>query len=337
MATTMKAMQVSGPRAEFALVEKPIPEPAENEVLLQVEACGVCHGDAVVKEGQFPHLQYPRVPGHEVVGIVERTGSRVQGWKPGQRVGVGWHGGHCFVCPACRHGAFAECEAALTTGLSTDGGYAEYMVARADALTEIPDALGAVDAAPLLCAGSTTLAAIKSSAAKGGDLVAIHGLGGLGHLATQYAAKLGFCAVVLSRGRAKEELARRLGAHGYIDTDAADAAKELRGLGGARLIVGTAPTSHGIAALVDGLGFKGQLIVITFANGPMQLAPFLLMRGARSIIGWVGGDMQDALRFSVLTGVLPMVETFPLAQAAVAYERMMSSKVKFRSVLTMGQ
>jgi D-arabinose 1-dehydrogenase-like Zn-dependent alcohol dehydrogenase len=335
MQKMMQAMQVGGPRGELTLVEKPSPEPAENEVLLKVQACGVCHGDAVVKEGQFPRLQYPRIPGHEVVGIIEHVGARVRGWKTGQRVGVGWHGGHCFTCIPCRHGAFGACESSMTTGLTSDGGYAEYMVARAEALTEIPEGLSSVDAAPLLCAGSTTLAAIKASAAKGGDLVAIHGLGGLGHLGVQYAVKLGFRTAVISRGRGKEELARKLGAHAYIDSDATDPAKELRRMGGAKLIVATAPSSQGMAGLVDGLAFKGQLTIITFSNEPMQLAPSMLMHGARSIVGWVGGDVQDALRFSVLTGIVPMIETFPLEEAATAYERMMSSQVKFRCVLTM--
>jgi D-arabinose 1-dehydrogenase-like Zn-dependent alcohol dehydrogenase len=337
MSATMRAIQVNAPRAEFSLVERPIPEPKENEVLLQVEACGVCHGDAVVKEGQFPHLQYPRVPGHEVVGVIDRIGPQVKGWKPGQRVGVGWHGGHCFACRSCRAGMFGACEHALATGLSSDGGYAEYMVARAEALVEIPEGLSSTSAAPILCAGSTTLAAMKSSNAKGGDLVAIHGLGGLGHLAVQYAVKLGFRTAVLSRGKAKEELARKLGAHLYIDTEGSDAVSELRKLGGARVIVGTAPNGKAIAGLVDALGFKGQLIMITFVDEPMSLAPPLLMRGARSLVGWVGGDMGDALRFSVLTGVAPMVETFPLEKAALAYERMMTSKVQFRGVLTMGR
>ncbi|MFI5298590.1 MAG: alcohol dehydrogenase catalytic domain-containing protein [Polyangiales bacterium] len=336
MYTTMKAMQVRAAHGELTLVELPIPEPRENEVLLKVEACGVCHGDAVVKEGQFPHLHYPRVPGHEVVGSIAQLGERVRGWKLGQRVGVGWHGGHCFSCKACRHGKFGACESALVTGISSDGGYAEYMVARAEALVEIPERLRSIAAAPILCAGSTTLAALESCGAAGGDLVAVHGLGGLGHLAVQYAVKLGFRTVAMSRGHNKEEIAHALGVHRFIDTSNTDAAAELRGMGGARIILCTAPHSAGIAALVDGLAFQGQLVVVTFVEEPMRLPLSALMRGGRSIVGWVGGDMDHALKFSVHAGIAPIVETYPLAQAATAYERMMSSQVKLRAVLTMG-
>ena len=225
----MNVMQVRAPGADFELVRKDIPEPQANEVLLKVEACGVCHGDAIAKEGSFPGLRYPRVPGHEVVGVIDRLGSPSQDWKVGQRVGVGWHGGHCFHCRACRRGEFGACERGLTTGLSTDGGYAEYMLARMEVLTAIPDALSSVQAAPLLCAGTTAFGALKNSVAKGGDLVALHGLGGLGHLAVQYAVKLGFKTAVLSRGTEKEQLARQLGAHVYIDTSTQDAARALLG------------------------------------------------------------------------------------------------------------
>jgi len=330
-------MQVRAPGADFELVRKEIPEPQANEVLLKVEACGVCHSDAIVKEGSFPGLHYPRVPGHEVVGMIDRLGSPSQDWKVGQRVGVGWHGGHCFHCRACRRGEFGACERVLTTALSTDGGYAEYMLARMEVLTAIPDELPSVQAAPLLCAGTTTLGALKNSVAKGGDLVALHGLGGLGHLAVQYAVKLGFKTAVLSRGKEKEQLARQLGAHVYIDTMTQDAAKALLELGGARVILCMAPNSQDISALVGGLGHDGQLIIITFASEMMQLSPMLLMRGRRSISGWIGGNGEDTLRFSLLTGVMPMVEVFPLEQAALAFERMMSAKVHFRAVLKIGE
>ena len=332
----MRAMQVERPGGEFVAVERDVPSPGEHDVLIRVEACGVCHGDAIVKEGQFPTFRYPRVPGHEVVGTIAHVGARVRGWSNGQRIGVGWHGGHCFQCAACRAGFFGGCEQALTTGISSDGGYAEYMLARSDALVSIPDELASIDAAPLLCAGSTTLAAIKSSRAKGGELIAIHGLGGLGHLATQWAAKLGLRVCVLSRGKDKEELARTLGARHFIDTDMADGAEELTALGGAKVIVCTAPNSQAIAALTQGLGRDGELIIITFVSEPLHLSPSALMRGSRTIRGWVGGNMEDALRFGVLTGTRPIVEAFPLADASHAYERMMTSKVRLRAVLTMG-
>jgi alcohol dehydrogenase/propanol-preferring alcohol dehydrogenase len=330
----VRAIEVERPGGDFVAVEREVPCPEENEVLVRVEACGICHGDAIVKEGQFPNLRYPRVPGHEVVGTIAQLGSRVRGWSIGQRIGVGWHGGHCFHCAACRAGLFGGCENALTTGISSDGGYAEYMLARSEVLVSIPDEFSSIEAAPLLCAGSTTLAAIKSSRAKGGDLIAIHGLGGLGHLATQWASKLGLRVCVLSRGKDKEDLARRLGARHFIDTDAKNGAKELAALGGARLIVCTAPNSQAIAALTQGLGHDGEMIIITYVSEPLELSPSLLMRGSRTIRGWVGGNMEDALRFGMLTGVRPIIESFPLANVQLAYERMMTSKVRLRGVLT---
>ena len=332
----MKAIQVTSPGADFELVQKEIPEPRENEVLIKVAACGVCHGEALVKEGHFPGIKYPRIPGHEVIGAVDKLGSRVDGWKLGQRVGVGWHGGHCFKCRACQKGEFLACENSLITGISTDGGYAEYMIARSEALVSIPDELDSVESAPLLCAGRTTFGALKYSGARGGDLVAIHGLGGLGHLAAQYAVKLGFKTVVLSRGKEKEKLAYSLGAHIYIDTNATDAAKELMKMGGARVILCTAPNSKAISELVAGLGRDGEAIVVTGAREPIQIPPMVLLGGGRSIRGWVGGKIEETIRFSILFKVRPMVEVFPLAQAAMAYEKMMTSKVHFRSVLKIG-
>lgn len=331
----MKAIQVKAPGAEFELVQREIPEPKPNEVLIKVEACGVCHGDAVVRDGHFPGLSYPRTPGHEVVGRIEKTGSAVAGWKKGQRVGVGWHGGHCFTCGSCRRGDFWACESSLTTGLSIDGGYAEYMVARAEVLSPIPDELASVDAAPIICAGRTTFGALKGCGARGGDLVAIHGLGGLGHLAVQYAVKLGFRTAALSRGREKEALARKLGAHEYIDTTGSDAAEELRKRGGAKIILCTAPSGKAISALLGGLGRDGQAIIVTAAGDAMQIPPYLLLGGARSVRGWVGGSVDDALRFSVLAGITPLVEVFPLEKAAAAFEKMMSATVHFRAVLKM--
>lgn len=331
--TLMRAVQISAPGADFELVQKEIPEPKEHEVLLKVEACGVCHGDALVKYGGYPGLQYPRTPGHEVVGTIAKLGSESHHWKVGQRVGVGWRGGHCFRCGSCLKGEYWACESPLATGISTDGGYAEYMVARVEVLTSIPDSLSSVEAAPLLCAGSTTLGALKGSSVKGGDLIAIHGLGGLGHLALQFAVKLGLKVAVISRGTEKEELARKLGAQIFIDEKAADAADELIKLGGARAIFCTAPNSKAIEKLVGGLARNGQLIIITFVNEPMQISPVELMVGVRSVSGWIGGNASDTLNFSVLTHVVPMVEVFPLEQAAVAFERMMSGKVHFRAVL----
>ncbi len=329
----MKAIQISSPGADFELVQKEIPEPENNEVLIKVEACGICHGDAISKEGHFPGIKYPITPGHEVVGIVDKVGAMVTEWRPGQRVGVGWHGGHCNQCSACRKGDFGACQKSQTTGIHIDGGYAEYMIARQDVIVSIPDELSAIDAAPLLCAGRTTFGALKYSGAQGGDLVAIHGLGGLGHLAVQYAVKLGFKTVVLSRGKEKEELAYKLGAHVYIDTNSGEVAKQLMRLGGARVILCTAPNGKAISELIPGLGRNGQAIIVTGASEMMQIPPMLLLGGERSIRGFVSGNIEDALRFSILTKVLPMVEVFPLEQVALAFEKMMTAKVHFRSVL----
>jgi len=331
----MKAIQVKSPGADFELIQKEIPQPGTGEVLIKVEACGICHGDAISKEGHFPRIKYPITPGHEVVGVVEKTSPEVRAWKPGQKVGVGWHAGHCGVCSSCRKGNFGSCEKSQTTGIHVDGGYAEYMIARQDSMIEIPDELSATDAAPLLCAGRTTFGALRDSGAQGGDLVAIHGLGGLGHLAVQFSVKLGFKTVVLSRGKEKEALALKLGAHMYIDTNEGDAAKQLQKLGGARVILCTAPNGKAISDLLPGLGHKGEAIIVTGAREPMQIPPMLLLGGEKSIRGFVGGNMEDTIRFSVLTKIIPMVEVFPLEQVSIAYEKMMSAKVHFRSVLKM--
>jgi propanol-preferring alcohol dehydrogenase len=331
----MKAVQVAEPGASLELVEIEIPEPREREVLIKVEACGVCHGDAIPLIGKFPGLSYPRIPGHEAVGVIVKRGPGVGGWEEGARVGVGWSGGYCMTCDACAEGDFENCEDPWTTGLSVDGGYAEYMVARTSALVRIPEELTSADAAPLLCAGGTTFSALKDSDARGGDVVAIHGIGGLGHLAIQYAARLGFTTVALSRGREKEALARVLGAHVFIDTEANDAAKELQALGGAKVILATAPNVNAIGGLVGGLGEGGQLIIVAGVNEPMQVFPGQLFRGDRSIKGWHGRRPGEALEFSLRFNVMPMIETFPLERAAEAFEKMMSAKVHFRSVLTM--
>ena len=327
----MRAIRVNSPGAGFELVDVPIPEPGENEVLIKVEACGICHGDALAREGRYPGIKYPIIPGHEVVGSIDRLGPGITDWQVGQRVGVGWHGGHCLRCKACRKGDFPACENALTTGLSTDGGYAEYMVARSEALHSLPDELSSLEAAPLLCAGRTTFGALRNSPARGGDMVAIHGLGGLGHLAVQYAVKLGFRTAVLSHSPEKEQLAYQLGAHLFID--AADAARELKKLGGAKVILCTAPSGQAISALVDGLAVSGKIIIVTAPPDMVQIPAFLLLGGSRSLGGWVGGSIEETIRFSVLFHVMPMVEVFPLEQAAQAYEKMMTSKVHFRAVL----
>jgi propanol-preferring alcohol dehydrogenase len=332
----MKAIQVSAPGADFELVQKEIPQPGDNEVLIKVEACGICHGDAIAKEGRFPGIKYPITPGHEVVGVIDKIGSTVKTWKAGQRVGVGWHGGHCNQCSECRKGNFGACEKSLTTGIHLNGGYAEYMIARPEAMVSIPDELSSVNAAPLLCAGRTTFGAPKLSGAQVGDLVAIHGLGGLGHLALQYAVKLGFKTVVLSRGNDKEDLAHKLGAHVYIDTQTGDAAKQLTKLGGARVILCTAPNGKAISDLIPGLGRNGQAIIVTGSSDIVHIPLTLLLSGERLIRGSVGGNIDEAIRFSVLTKIIPMVEAFPLEQVALAFEKMMTAKVHFRSVLKMG-
>ncbi|MFC2072700.1 alcohol dehydrogenase catalytic domain-containing protein [Chloroflexota bacterium] len=330
----MRAMQISGPGADFELVQKEIVEPKENEVRIKVQACGVCHGEAVVKEGHYPGIKYPRVPGHEVVGIVDKLGPDVSYWKVGQRVGVGWYGGPCMKCEACRIGDLSNCRSFLTTGISFDGGYAEYMVIPQQSITLIPDELSSLQAAPLLCAGRTTFSALRNSVAKGGDLVAIQGLGGLGHLGVQFARKFGFKTVALSRGKDKQELAYQLGVHFYINTESSNPAKELQKLGGARVILATAPNSKAISELVDGLGFGGQLIIVGAPSEPMQVSPSQL-RGRSIQTGAAGRTsyIADVLNFSVLTKALPMIEVFPLEQATLAYEKMMTAKVHFRAVL----
>jgi propanol-preferring alcohol dehydrogenase len=332
---TMKAIQVNSAGADLILVNKEIPEPKDNEVQVKVEVCGICHGDAVTKEGYFPGIVYPRIPGHEIIGYISKVGKQAGDWKLGQRIGVGWHAGHCMKCKSCLRGDFWACENAMTTGISSDGGYAEFMCARTEALVSIPDELNATEAAPLLCAGTTTFGALRNHGIRGGELVAVHGLGGLGHLAVQYAVKLGFKTVVLSRGKEKEKLAMSLGAHLYIDTNLVNAGKELKKMGGARAIICTAPNGGEIAKLVAGLGSNGQLIIIAAANDPMQFPPSALLGGNRSITGWVGGNMEETLNFSLLFKVVPMVEVFPLEQAAKAYKKMLDAKVHFRAVLKM--
>lgn len=331
----MRAVQVSAAGGDFELVERPVPEPGEREVRIKVDACGICHGDAVVKQGHFPGIDYPRVPGHEVVGTIDGLGAKVEGWKSGERVGVGWHGGHCFTCEACRKGRFMACEHAVTTGITTDGGYAEYMIARQEALIRLPAAFASIEDAPLICAGRTTFGALQGSGARAGDLVAVLGLGGLGHLAVQYASKMGFRTVAISRGKDKERLARELGAQAYVDAAAGNAARELQTLGGARVVLCTAPSGKAISEILPGLGASGQAIVVSAPPDPIVIPPSLLLGGGRSVKGSVEGNIAEAIDFGLMAEVRPMVEVFPLERAREAFDKMMTSKVHFRSVLSM--
>jgi len=336
----MRAAQVTRPNGPFQIVEREVPQPGPGLVRIKVQACGICHSDSLVKEGHWPGLQYPRVPGHEVVGTVDGVGAGVSQWKPGQRVGVGWHGGHCGHCDSCRRGDFFGCQEGLQiTGISFDGGYADYIVVPAIAVALVPEDLSAVEAAPLMCAGITTYNALRNSGARPGDLVAVLGLGGLGHLGVQYAVKMGFKTIGIARGQDKEALARKLGAQHYIDSQTQDPAAELQKLGGARVILATVTNGDAMTATQGGLGINGTLMVIG-APQSMQVSPLALISGRRSVKGWYSGtaiDSQDALRFSVLTGVRSMNETFPLEKVEEAYERMISGKARFRVVLTIGQ
>jgi D-arabinose 1-dehydrogenase-like Zn-dependent alcohol dehydrogenase len=337
-AATMKVAQVSKPGAGIQIVEREIPKPGAGHVRIKVQACGVCHSDALTVEGSWPGIQYPRIPGHEVAGIVDEAGAGVTEWKKGQRVGVGWHGGHDNTCRECRRGDFGNCRNMQIPGISYDGGYQQYMVAPVEALVAIPDSLSDVDAAPLLCAGITTYNALRHSGALPGDLVAVQGIGGLGHLGVQFANKFGYKVVAIGRGPENAALAKKLGASVYIDSKATKAAEELQKLGGARVILATAPSSKAMSELIDGLGPNGKLVVIGAAFDPIEVSPVQLITGSKTIQGWASGtpaDSEDTLRFSELTGVRPMNETYPLEQAAEAYARMMSGKAEFRVVLTM--
>lgn len=339
MANKMRVAQVAVAGGPLEIVERPIPEPPADWIRIKVQACGVCHSDSLVKEGHWPGIQYPRVPGHEVIGVVDALGKDVTQFKAGQRVGVGWHGGNCGHCDNCRRGDFFACTVDLkVTGISFDGGYAEYMIAPSIAVARVPDQLSPVDGAPLLCAGITTFNALRNSSARAGDVVAVLGLGGLGHLAVQYAAKMGFRTVGIARGKDKEALARELGAHHYIDSQAQDPAAELTKLGGARVIVATVTAGDAMSAVQGGLAPKGTLLVIGAAPS-MQVSPLLLISGMREIKGWYSGnaaDSQDTLAFSVMTGVHSMNEVYPLERVAEGYDRMMSGKARFRVVLKMG-
>jgi D-arabinose 1-dehydrogenase-like Zn-dependent alcohol dehydrogenase len=334
----MKAVQVSSPNGPFEIVERDLPAPKSRQVRIKVEACGICHSDSFTKLGAFPGIQFPRVPGHEVVGILDAVGADVPEWKVGARVGVGWHGGHCGHCVSCRRGDFITCTTGQVPGISYDGGYAEYMVAPFEALAAVPDELSSVEAAPLLCAGITTFNALRHSGAGPGAVVAVLGIGGLGHLGVQFAAKMGFHTVAVARGTDKEPLARKLGAQHYIDSTSQNVAQELTKLGGAKVILATVTDSKSMSEAVAGLGVDGKLMVIGASMQPIEVPPLALISARRSIVGWPSGtskDSEDTLDFSVLSSIRPLIETFPLARAAEAYERMMSGKARFRVVLTM--
>jgi len=333
----MRLAQVPGAKGKFEIVERPIPQPAPGTVRIKVAACGICHSDSLVKEGLWPGIQYPRVPGHEVAGTIDAIGAGVTGWMPGQRVGVGWHGGYCGRCDSCKRGNLFACETQQVTGISFDGGYGEYMIAPVSAVARFPDGLSPVDAAPLLCAGITTFNALRNCGARPGDIVAVLGLGGLGHLGVQYAAKMGFKTVAIARGKDKEPLARQLGAAIYIDTQSQDPAAELLKLGGASVIISTVTNGEAMGAVQGGLAINGTLILLGVAES-MQLSPMSLISGRRSVKGWYSGtstDSQDTLAFSARAGVRSMNETFPLGRVSEAYDRMISGKARFRVVLTM--
>jgi len=343
MATTvaaglMEAAQIPRPGADFQIVEREIPAPNGGQVRIKVQACGICHSDVLTKEGSLPGIQYPRIPGHEIAGVIDKVGAGVSAWKEGQRVGVGWHGGHDGTCLACRRGDFRNCRNLKIPGISYDGGYQQYMVAPVEALVAIPDSLNAAEAAPLLCAGITTFNALRHSGALPGDLVAVQGIGGLGHLGIQFANKCGYKVAAIGRGSENASLANKLGASVYIDSKSTNAAQELQKLGGAQAILATAPSSKGMSELIDGLEPNGRFMVIGAAFDPIEVTPAQLIFGSRTIQGWASGtptDSEDTLRFAELTGVRPMIETYPLEKAAEGYTRMMSGKAQFRVVLTM--
>ena len=336
---TMRVVQVPRAGGPFEIVERPIPQPPAGSLRIKVQACGICHSDSLVKDGHFPGISYPRVPGHEVAGVVDAVGAGLSDWKPGQKVGVGWHGGYCGHCNFCRRGQFFACVTGQVTGLTYDGGYGEYMIAPTSAMARMPADFAPTDAGPLLCAGVTTFNALRNSGARPGDLVAVLGLGGLGHLGVQYAAKMGFRTVGIARGQDKAALARQLGAAHYIDSQAQDPAAELQKLGGAKVILATATSSQAMNAVQGGLGVEGTMLVIGAADA-LQVSPIFLLSANRSIKGWYSGtsiDSEDTLNFSAQSGVRSMNETFPLERVNEAYERMMSGKARFRVVLTISR
>lgn len=335
---TMKAARVSAPGRQFEILDVPVPETGEGEVLVKVLACGVCHGDAAVKEGHWPGLKYPITPGHEIIGTIEDKGDGVVNWRTGERVGLGWHGGHCSTCESCRRGDFFLCDTAKITGITGDGGYAQYVVAPANAIARAPQELEPSEAAPVMCAGITSYNALRHSGAMAGDIVAVHGIGGVGHMAVQYASKMGFRAVAISRGPDKKSLAQELGAEAYIDSDSTDPAAELNRMGGAKIIFATAPNSKAITSILGGLGKNGKIIIPAASIEPIEVSPIFLISGRRSVVGWPAGtakDSEDALKFSVQAGIKPMIEKYLLEEAEKAYRSMISNKARFRAVLEM--
>ncbi len=331
------AVQVGKAGGDFEFVEREIPQPAAGEVRLKVQACGICYSDHLTKDGMWPGIVYPRVPGHEVAGVIDEVGAGVSEWKKGDRVGVGWHGGHCFMCASCRRGDFVTCQREQITGITRDGGYQQYMLARQEGLALMPEGLDPADAGPLMCAGITTFNSLRNSGARPGDVVAIQGIGGLGHLGIQYAAKSGYYVAGIGRGPENGALAKKLGAAVYIDSKATNASQELQKLGGARVILSTAPNSKAMSEVIDGLGVGGKLLVVGAAPEPIQVSPFQVIGARKSIQGWPSGtamDSQDTLRFSAQTGVRAMIEKYPLEKAKEAYERMTSGHAQFRVVLT---
>ncbi|HZS45228.1 MAG TPA: alcohol dehydrogenase [Blastocatellia bacterium] len=334
----MKVALVTAPGADFQIVDREIPTPDAGQVRIKVQACGVCHSDVFTKDGLWPGIQYPRVPGHEVVGIIDEVGVGVTGWTKGQRAGVGWHGGHDNICRACRLGDFRNCQNMKVPGISYDGGYQEYMVAPVEAVVAIPETLSDADAAPLLCAGVTTFDALRRSGAGPGDLVAVQGVGGVGHLGIQFANKFGYKVAAIGRGAENATLAKKLGASVYIDTNSSKPAETLQKLGGAKAILATATSARAMSELIDGLATNGKLIVIGASSDPIEVTPLQLIVGTKKIEGTAAGTPaaeEDTLNFAELTGVRPMIETYPLEKAGEAYERMMSGKAQFRVVLTM--
>jgi D-arabinose 1-dehydrogenase-like Zn-dependent alcohol dehydrogenase len=335
----MRAVQVSRPKGPFEIVERDIPEPGADSVRIKVQACGICHSDSLTKEGTYPGIEYPRVPGHEVIGVVDAVGRGVAGLSVGERVGVGWNGGYCGYCDECRRGEFFACQTATRiTGITLDGGYADYMIAHPTAVARVPKELSGIDAAPLMCAGLTTFNALRNSGARPGEVVAIVGLGGLGHLGVQYAAQMGFKTVAIARGQDKEPLARKMGASHYIDSQAQDPAAELARMGGARAILATVTSGDAMRAVLGGLAVNGTMLLIG-AVPSLEVNPLFLLGGCRSVKGWYSGtsiDSQDTLRFSVLTSVRSMNEVLPLERVNEGYDRMMSGKARFRVVLTTG-
>ena len=334
----MKVAIVPKAKADFELIERDVPTPGSGQVRIKVIGCGVCFSDHMVKDGLMPWISYPRSPGHEITGVIDEIGPHVTSLKKGQKVGVGWHGGHDFTCLQCRRGDFINCANEKWTGIHYDGGYAEYMIAPWEAVAAMPDGLDPIEAAPLLCAGITTFNALRHGGAIPGDLVAVLGVGGLGHLGIQFANKFGYQVVGISRGKESEPLAKKLGAHMYIDSSATNAAEELKKLGGARLILSTAPSGKAMASLVDGLGANGRMLVIGAGPDPIEVQTGTMIFGNKELKGWASGtapDSEDTLRFAAYTGVRPMIEKYPLDKVNEAYNRMTSGKAQFRVVLTM--